>query len=131
MVFSATFRIVLSRITTSRHSTSTPRIAQRRRWTSVSSITFSVQYRYDSVAILEHVLFRYASVALLFDRSLGEIGERLQVGERLATLDPPGPLASDRRAEAEFQQLVEGAVGVLEHTAEHAVDLVRRHCGQR
>src|ERR1700759_121408 len=37
------------------------------------------------------------------DGALGEVPERLQVGQRLVVLHPPGPLAADGRAEAEFE----------------------------
>src|SRR5689334_16253190 len=62
---------------------------------------------------------------------VGEPRERLQVGQALAALDPPGPLPPDGRAEAEFERRVEVLVGVAEHAAQQAVDVVNRNRGQR
>src|SRR6266700_4895780 len=62
---------------------------------------------------------------------IGEPGERLQVGQALAALDPPGPLPPDRGAEAELERRVEVLVGVAEHAAEQPVDVLGGDAGQR
>src|ERR1700750_394104 len=62
---------------------------------------------------------------------IGEPRERLQVGQALAALDPPGPLPPDGRAEAEFERRVEVLVGVAEYAAEQPVDVVGGDRGQR
>ena len=62
---------------------------------------------------------------------IGEGGERLQVAQRLPALDPPVPLAADRGAEADLQHGVEVVVGVAEHRAEDAVELLGGHRGVR
>src|SRR3954452_14425319 len=64
-------------------------------------------------------------------RGVGELRERLEVAQALAALDPPVPLALDRRAEAELQRLVEPLVGVGQHAAEDAVDLLQCDGGER
>src|SRR4051812_24189806 len=64
-------------------------------------------------------------------RGVRELRERLEVAQALAALDPPVPLALDRRAEAELQRLVEPLVGVGQHAAEDAVDLLRCDGGER
>src|SRR5689334_8595314 len=62
---------------------------------------------------------------------VGEPRERLQVGQALAALDPPGPLPPDGRAEAEFERRVEVLVGVAQHAAQQPVDVVGGDRGQR
>src|SRR5258708_35097901 len=64
------------------------------------------------------------AVAAVVVVRVGEPGERLQVGQALAPLDPPRPLPADRGCEAEHQSRVEVLVRVAEHAAEHPVDLV-------
>src|SRR5271156_4754686 len=58
---------------------------------------------------------------------VGEAGERLQVGQALAALGPPGPFPPDGGREAEFQRGVEVLVGVAEHAAEQPVDVLSRN----
>src|SRR5450631_427151 len=60
----------------------------------------------------------------LWGPRIGKPREGLEVREGLTTLDPPGPLAADRRRETQLQQGVEALVGVREHAAEQPVDLV-------
>src|SRR5271167_3254992 len=62
---------------------------------------------------------------------VGEAGKCAQVGQALAALDPPGPLAADRGAEAELERRVEVLVGVAEHAAEQPVDVRGGDSGQR
>src|SRR5690242_582071 len=62
---------------------------------------------------------------------VGEPRERLQVGQALAALDPPGPLPPDGRTEAELERRVEVLVGVAEYAAEQPVDVVGGDRGQR
>src|SRR6266566_9643805 len=62
---------------------------------------------------------------------VGEPRERLQVGQALAALDPPGPLPPDGRTEAELERGVEVLVGVAEHAPQQAVDVRWGDRGQR
>ena len=62
---------------------------------------------------------------------IDEMGERLQVLQRLAPRHPPRPFPADRRGEAQLQQRVEVVVDRLEHLPEYPVDLVGGHRGQR
>src|SRR5689334_732006 len=62
---------------------------------------------------------------------VGEPRERLQVGQALAALDPPGPLPPDGRTEAELERRVEVLVGVAQHAAQQPVDVVGGDRGQR
>ena len=57
--------------------------------------------------------------------------EGLEVAGRLAPGDPPLPLLADRGGEAELEDRVERLVGVGEHGAEDAVELVGVDRGQR
>jgi MFS family permease len=60
-----------------------------------------------------------------------QVLERREVVGRLAALDPPGPLAADRRGEAEFEQGVEARIRGVEDRAEQPVHLVLGDRGQR
>ena len=53
-----------------------------------------------------------------------EVTERVEVAQGLAVVDAPGPFAPDRGAESQLQQGIEVVVGVADHGAEHAIDLV-------
>ncbi len=53
-----------------------------------------------------------------------QVGERLQVLQRLAARHPPLPLLLDRGAKSQLQQRVKVRVHRLEHLSEHPVDLV-------
>src|SRR5690606_3660475 len=58
---------------------------------------------------------------------LDDPGERPEVGQRLAPLDAPLPLAADRGGEPQLDGALERLVRVGEHAPEQPVDLLRRH----
>src|SRR3954466_5741097 len=62
---------------------------------------------------------------------ISEGRESLEVAQRLAALDPPFPLATDRGAEADLEHRVEVVVGVAQDRPEDPVDLLRRDRGMR
>src|SRR3954453_7588096 len=57
--------------------------------------------------------------------------ERVEVARRLTARAAPVPLLADRRRESQFEDRVEGFVGVRQHRAEQPVDLLRRDRRQR
>src|SRR6266545_1286307 len=70
-------------------------------------------------------------LSLLAARRVGEVREGPQVGKALPAFHPPVPFALDRRFEPDLEGAVEVVVGVRQHAAEDAVDLLRRHRRQR
>src|SRR5664279_1277478 len=74
---------------------------------------------------------RYAIVSISVLVAQREVAKRLKVGQRLVVLDPPRPLATDGRTEAQFEKGVECPVGIFQDGPEHAVDLEGRDRGER
>src|SRR5680860_696547 len=57
--------------------------------------------------------------------------ERVEVAGGLAARDPPVPLLADGGGEAQLEDRVERAVGVLQDGTEQPVDLRSRHAAER